>query len=392
MEIGVVGKPNVGKSTFFSSLTMVPVEIASYPFTTIEANVGIGYVRAKCPHAEFDLICNPNNAPCEDGTRLIPVKMIDVAGLVPDAHKGRGLGNKFLDDLRQASALIHIVDASGSTDEEGNPTKPGEADPVKDVKFLENEVDHWIKGILLKEWNKMTRRSSMEGEKIERLIQARLAGLGITEIQVISALKEVDSQSEPPDWTEDELLDFARRIREISKPLVIAANKCDIAPQENIEKMIEMGAISTSAEMELALRRAAKSGLIDYEIGGSGFEIMDETKLTEAQLKALGRMREYIDKFGNTGVQKCLDHAVYDLLNMVVVFPVEDESSLTDKQGRVLPDAYLAPKGSNARDLANMVHTDLGENFIKAINVRTKRVVAQDYEIQDGDIITIVAR
>jgi len=392
MEIGVVGKPNVGKSTFFSALTMIPVEIASYPFTTIKANVGIAYVRTDCPHAEFNLQCNPNNAPCEKGTRLVPVKMIDVAGLVPDAHKGRGLGNKFLDDLRQANVLIHIVDASGSTDDEGNTCRIGEANPVNDIEFLEREINYWIIGILQKEWDKMARRSSMDGEKIEQLIHTRLTGLRISEVQVLSALKAVNSPSDLKQWTEEDFFNFARKIREVSKPLVIAANKCDVAPKENIDKMKSCDTMLTSAEMELALRKAAKSGLIDYEMGHDEFEIPDESKLTKAQSNALEKIRKYISEFGSTGIQRCLEHAVYKLMDMVVVYPVEDENKLTDKQGRVLPDAYLMPQGSNARDLAYKVHTDLGENFIKAINARTKRVVAQDYALQSGDIITIVAR
>lgn len=392
MEIGVVGKPNVGKSTFFSALTMIPVEIASYPFTTIKANVGIAYVRTDCPHTEFNLQCNPNNAPCKKGTRLVPVKMIDVAGLVPDAHKGRGLGNKFLDDLRQANVLIHIVDASGSTDDEGNPCRIGEANPVNDIEFLEREINYWIIGILQKEWDKMARRSSMDGEKIEQLIHTRLTGLRISEAQVLSALKAVNNPSDLKQWTEEDFYNFAKKIREVSKPLVIAANKCDVAPEENIDKMKSCDAMLTSAEMELALRKADKSGLIDYEMGHDEFEIPDESKLTKAQLNALQKIRKYISEYGSTGIQRSLEHAVYKLMNMVVVYPVEDENKLTDKQGRVLPDAYLMPQGSNARDLAYKVHTDLGENFIKAINARTKRVVAQDYALQSGDIITIVAR
>jgi ribosome-binding ATPase YchF (GTP1/OBG family) len=392
MEIGVVGKPNVGKSTFFSALTMVPVEIASYPFTTIKANVGVAYVRAKCPHEEFGLQCNPNNALCQEGTRLIPVKMIDVAGLVRDAHKGRGLGNKFLDDLRQANTLIHIVDASGSTDAEGNICKPGEHDPIEDVEFLKAEVDHWIVGILMKEWSKMGRRSKMDGEKIERLMQSRLAGLGISETQVISALKDAGNPEDTNDWTEEQILDFASRIRKVSKPMLIAANKADMAPKENLDRLVEHDAVPTSAEMELALRRAAKSDLIKYEIGSKDFEIVNAEDLSKAQSGALEKIREYLKAFGGTGVQKCIEHAVYKLLDMIAVYPVEDETKLTDKEGRVLPDAYLMKRGSNARDLAYKVHTDLGENFIKAVNVRSKRVVAQDYELQDCDIITIYAR
>lgn len=394
MEVGVVGKPNVGKSTFFSAATLAKAEIASYPFTTIEANRGVMYVRAKCPHLDFKVQCNPRNSHCENGTRLVPVEAIDVAGLVPDAHKGKGLGNKFLDDLRQASALIHIVDAAGTTDSEGNPCEVGGHDPMEDVEFLEREINYWIKGILFKDWHKLSKQIEMDGAKIERVLAEKLTGLGITEGMIHAALRDADLGDKPTQWSEDELLSLSHHIRRHSKPMIIAANKCEIAPDENLKRLRELKdyiVVPTCAEVELALRRASKGGLIEYIPGSKSFDIIEGKELSDSHQKAFKKIGHILDKIVDTGVQRCIEDAVFKLLDLIVVYPVEDESKLTDKDGRVLPDAYLMKRGSTAVDLAFKVHTDLGENFIRAIDARTKRIVGHDYELKDDDVIKIVA-
>src|SRR5438034_8622763 len=190
MELGIVGKPNVGKSTFFSAATLAPAQIANYPFTTIEPNRGVAFIRFPCPHVEIGKPCAPIHGGCQDGKRFVPVDVLDVAGLVPKAHEGRGLGNKFLDDLRQAAAFIHVVDATGGTDFEGNPVPPGTHDPLADVQFLEDELAHWIAGILARNWEKEARRADLEEVPPEKVVFGRLTGLGFTEMQVHLAVRE----------------------------------------------------------------------------------------------------------------------------------------------------------------------------------------------------------
>ena len=396
MLIGIVGKPNVGKSTFFCAATLAPAEIADYPFTTIKPNKGVAYLRTRCPHLDLGQPCNPRNSLCEKGVRLVPVELIDVAGLVPDAWQGKGLGNQFLDDLRQADALIHVVDSSGSTDAEGVPVAAHTHDPMKDVKFLEDEMDHWIKGILDKGWEKAAKQAHLEGEKVGELIYNKMTGLGMSMHHILAALREANLPEAPDAWTQDDLMKIASLLRKYSKPMIVALNKADVATDETLQRMAHIEhymSIPTCAQSELALRRAAKAQLIGYLPGDEQIKIADPAKLNPAQKKGIDYIQSHVmAKFKGTGVQQSLETAAFKMLDLIPVYPVEDEHRWTDKSGNILPDTHLVKRGATARDLAYKIHTDLGENFIRAVNARTKRIVGADYVLQEGDVITIISK
>jgi len=384
IEIGIAGKPNAGKSTFFKAATLADAEIANYPFTTIKPNIGVGHVRVKCVCQELGVECRE----CIDGWRFIPVKLIDVAGLVPDAHKGRGLGNEFLDNLRQSEAVIHVVDASGSTDEEGNEIGVGERNPIEDVNFLYHEIEMWLYGILKRNWEKIIRRMKAEKRDAVKFLTEQLAGLGFEEWMIREAIKGFGDVSKLDD---EGLKQFAVELRNRRMKMVIAANKADKAPKELLDRLISLPeiAVPTSAAYELILRTAAKNGYIKYLSGDSDFEIVKE--LNEKQLKALEKIRTFLKEFGSTGVQSTINKVVFDVLDYIVVYPVEDENKFTDTKGNVLPDAMLVKRGTTARELAYMIHTDIGKHFIYALDAKTKMRIAEDHELKNNDVVKIVS-
>jgi ribosome-binding ATPase YchF (GTP1/OBG family) len=394
MIIGLLGKTNVGKSTLFNAATQLNAPIANHPFTTINPNIGVAYAKTTCVCREFEVKDNPVHSICIDGNRFIPVKLIDVAGLVPGAHEGRGLGNKFLDDARQADALIHVVDASGSTDSEGKPCPPGTQDPMFDIEFVEKEFDLWLTSLISRDWNKTVREAEHQGQKLEQLLATKLSGLAISESNITEVLLKFKTSNKPSAWSKEDLFNFCKALREKSKPIVIAANKADIPPaEENIAKMKKSGraVIPCASEAELLLKRATSKGLIDYLPGDDLFRIKDESKLTTEQKKALDLVRALIDKMGSTGVQQAINTACFKLLNMIVVYPVEDENKLTDKKGNVLPDAYMVKTGSTAKDLAAVIHSDLAKGFLHAVDARSKQRMGADHKLKDGDVVKIVS-
>ena len=394
--LGIVGKPNTGKSTFFSASTLAPAEIANYPFTTIKPNRGIGYVRTPCVHEEFKVTDNPSNSLCIDGVRLIPTEFIDCAGLVPGAWEGRGLGNQFLDEIRKADVLIHVVDASGGTDCEGRLCKPGEHDPLEDIKFLEHEITMWMANILKKDWPKIARTVESESKDLFSMLEDRLSGLSIKRNHLFEASRRTGLNTERlTSWSDADFLKFVDTLRQIAKPMIIAANKMDIpCAEENFEKLKKTNyiVVPCCAEAELALRRAAEKQLIDYRPGDCNFKILKPESMSQSQTKALETIREKVLlKNGSTGVQEAVNTAFYKLLSMITVYPVEDLEHLSDHNGRVLPDAYLVPYGTTARQLAYIIHTELGEAFLYAVEAREKKRLGEDYVLKDRDVLSILS-
>ena len=397
MEVGVVGKPNVGKSTFFNALTLLDVPMAPYPFTTIAPNRGVAAVRAPCPHPEKGTSCTPGNAKCVDGIRWIPVSLVDVPGLVPGAHLGKGLGHKFLDDLRAADGFIQIVDLSGATDAEGRIDSPGSHDPAAEVDWLEEELVAWIAEILGRDFARQAKSVELEGRKLEEFLAQRLTGLSIAPSAIASALRGASlDRAHPAHWSEADLGRLARELLRASKPRLVAANKCDRSTQERAAHLGDavgpIPVVPTGADAELTLRRAARAGLVDYRPGDATFSVKDPARLSPPQAKALDGIRGILATWGTTGVQGSLERMVFERLRMIVVYPVEDETHWTDSRGRVLPDALLVPAETPARSVAYRVHTDLGENFIRAIDGRTHRALAADHPLGPNAVVRIVSR
>jgi ribosome-binding ATPase YchF (GTP1/OBG family) len=390
ITLALAGKPNCGKSTFFRAATLADAEIANYPFTTIDANHGVGYVRVPCPCTALAL---PGGAAtcghCTDGVRFIPVNLIDVAGLVPEAHTGRGLGNQFLDHLRQADAIIHVVDGSGATDAEGNPVGVGEHDPESDIAFLPLEMTMWVYGILAKHWAKLLRQAQAKTFVLHAAIAEVLAGLSITPEDVAAAVRETGVDLVHAD--EAALVPFCGELLRRSKPMIAVANKADQAPDALLERLREHGVPPATAAGELALRNAAKAGLVKYLPGDPTFTIPDPAGLSRAQAAGLDALASVMARLGGTGVQPALNRAVFELLERIVVYPVEDETHFMDGRGRILPDAFLLRKGSTPRELAFAVHTEIGKGFLYAIDARTHMRIKDTQPLKDGDIIRIVS-
>ena len=396
MLVGIVGKPSSGKSTFFKAATLANVEIANYPFTTIKPNHAMGYVRLDCVDKEFQKQCNPREGYCIHNQRFVPIDLLDVAGLVPEAYLGKGKGNQFLNDLNQADVLIHIVDVSGSVNAYGEPVEPLSYDPCNDIRFLEVELDMWYLDIMKRGWEKFVRQVQQEKTKVSKAIAKQLSAVRVTDVLVEAAMKQFHLEPEKIfSWNEEQLKQLASYFRRHTKPMLIAANKIDIPGAEKNyqrlkEQFPEYTIVPCSAEAELALREASKHELISYIPGDAIFSVLSPDKLSEKQTKALDFIRKNIlSRYKATGVQQVLNTAVFDLLQYVAIFP-GGVNNLVDSQGRCLPDCFLLPPKSTALDFAFRIHTDIGNKFVRAVDAKTKLSLGKEYLLKHRDVVEIM--
>jgi len=391
MIIGLVGKPNTGKSTFFKAATLADVLIANYPFATIKLNHGMGYVKIHDLAADFGKVSNPRQGYVRDGWRFVPIDLFDVAGLVEGASLGKGLGNQFLDDLAGVDAFIHVVDMSGETDADGKQTE--NYDVVKDVIIIERELDLWYLGIMKKVWVTLMKGMEMQKTQFAKTVAKQFSGLKVTEDDVNHmVLHEKLDITRPAVWNDDALFKFARALRVYTKPMIIAANKVDrpngLRNFNRVKEKFSYPTIACFADGELSLRQADKAGMIKYIPGEKDFTVVGN--LNDSQKNALELIRKVMKEFGSTGVQTVLNSAVFDLLKYVAVFPAG--AKMEDSKGNVLPDCFLMPPGSTALDFAFKLHTDIGNKFVKAMNLKTKQAVGKEYVIKNLDGLEIMTR
>ncbi len=392
MLVGIVGRPNSGKSTFFKAATLMDVLIANYPFATIKPNHGMAYVKIRDLAVDFGKVSNPREGYVRNGIRFVPFELMDVAGLVEGASMGKGLGNEFLNDLSNADAFIHIVDMSGESDGEGKPAK--DYYPGKDIMIIEKELDLWYLGILRKAWSGFARTVEMQKKNFADAVAKQFSGLKVSVDDVKSViLKSGLNPEKPAAWTDADLANFARMLRKSTKAMIIAANKMDRpnseANFEQVRKEFDYPMVPCFADGELSLRQADKAGLIEYIPGEKTFEIKKE--LSDKQKAALDEIKKMMEKYGSTGVQEIMNKVVFDIMRYVAVFPASS-TKITDSKGNVLPDCFLMKEGSTALDFAFRLHTDIGKNFVKAISIKTKQAVGKDYVLKHLDGIEIITR
>jgi ribosome-binding ATPase YchF (GTP1/OBG family) len=397
ITIGIIGKTNVGKTTLFNAATLLNAKISTYPFTTKEPNVGIAYVSDVCVCNELTVSDTPINSTCIDGWRYVPIRIIDVPGLVKGAWRGRGLGNRFLTVIGQADALIHVVDASGSIDSDGKLSQRGSGNPILDAIDIEMEINHWIADILTRNQQQIQREAT--ASSLPSALTTILSGIKATRTQILKALQvsELDAKSFTR-WSPEQKLQFAATLLPFIKPTLIIANKMDISPSDHNYKLLteyfgRSLVAACSAEAELALRRAEKLGVIEYTPGQEKFRIKDPTALSRDQRKAIDYIeRRVMAKWMRTGIQHALNTVVFKLLKTNMVYPVSDETKFADHHDNVLPDVYLMPDGATPFDLAGRIHTRLAENYILAVDAKTGIRLPKNYALRHRDVVKIMTQ
>ncbi|POG56315.1 redox-regulated ATPase YchF [Haloferax marisrubri] len=391
-KIGLVGKPSVGKSSFFNAATMNDVPEGAYPFTTIDPSIGEAYVRVECAAPEFDESCTPSVGYCDHGMRFVPVKLVDVAGLIPGAHEGKGLGNQFLTDLNEADVLVHVVDFSGETDIEGEATEGH--DPREDIDFLENELDMWYLDVLEKGIDRYRSGYHGEDKDIEVDLAEQMSAFKTNKDEIKQIILSLGLELDPDEWDDADKESLAREIRKRTKPIIIAANKMDKpVSQENYEEITadpdyeHLTFVPTSAHAEKALKKADEGGVVDYRPGDDDFDIVGD--VSDEQEAGLEQIREFVTEFGGTGVQQSLENALFDVMGAIAIFP-GSANGKSDSQG-VFRDCFILPEGSTTEDFAYHLHSDIGDGLLHGIDCHSKRQIGSDHELTHRDVVEIVS-
>jgi len=397
IKLGLIGKTNTGKTTFYNAATLSSEEISSYPFTTKKPVSGTAHAITLCVHPEFKIQDNPNNSKCVDGWRYIPVELIDLPGLIKDAWKGKGLGNQFLSIAAQSDALLHVVDASGGIDSSGKISEVGSGDPISDFADIEEELIMWYHKILEGNRDKVS-KLIRTGSGIVDAITDLYRGIGVNKIHVKDAL--ITLGLEEKEFDNFDMVDtkkLAAYLRKISKPTLIVANKIDVeGADKNFARLRERYndsiVIPVSGDSEFSLRRAEQKGLIKYSPGSEQFEIIKSDELNEKQTNALDFIKKGImGEYMRTGVQFAINVAVFKLLKMNSIYPVADEKHMADKKGRVLPDLILLKAGATIADLAREIHTDLTKGLLYGKDLRYNLRLPVDYQLRDRDVVSLVS-
>jgi len=391
-KIGLVGKPSVGKSSFFNAATMNDVPEGAYPFTTIDPSIGEAYVRVECAAPEFDKTCSPNVGVCRDGTRFVPTKLVDVAGLIPGAHEGNGLGNQFLTDLNEADVLIHIVDFSGTTDMEGEPTE--DHDPRDDIDFLETELDMWYLGILEAGITKHETKYNNTEAQIEVDLAEQMSAFKTNKDEIKQIILLLGLELDTETWDDEDRAVLAREIRKRTKPMLIAANKMDTPEaQANFEEITadpdydHLTFVPTSAHAERSLKKADEAGVVSYTAGDSDFDIVGE--ISANQEAGLERIRDFITDYDGTGVQQAIEAALFDVIGCIAVFP-GSANGKSDEKG-VFRDCFILPTDSTTEDFAYFLHSDIGDGLLHGIDCRSNRQVGADHPLEHRSVVEIIS-
>eukprot|EP01065_Artemidia_motanka_P019983 TRINITY_DN23904_c3_g1_i1.p1 TRINITY_DN23904_c3_g1~~TRINITY_DN23904_c3_g1_i1.p1 ORF type:complete len:880 (+),score=250.20 TRINITY_DN23904_c3_g1_i1:88-2727(+) len=370
--VGLVGKPSAGKSTLFNAATGDDraARVAPHPFTTIDPNVGEGYAPCPSPHRDHgvpDEECAALHGLLagERAARFVPIQVRDVAGLVPGAYQGRGKGNQFLDDLVDADVLIQVVDASGTTDAEGNAKDgsakgaPGRtADVSEEVHWVRAEIHQWIYGNLRRRWESLRKRPQR--------LPVMFSGYHATEAVVLMAAERAGLEVSGPQallsWTPQMLHLLVAHFIRLRFPVLVAMNKLDLASTAaNVaaarRKLPHEAIAAISAHTETELVRLRREGCVRYTVGAPPVGELP------------GDVRQFLEaNQWSSGVPEALATAVA-LRPCVRVFPVTNTATLDAFGQGPLAHCLLLRPGSSAEDLYRVLKRKrmLDGDFIRSV-------------------------